>query len=85
MALSAGSHHQLIGVSFQDGCNLLFKLDENYPQHWKIRLTLDNHSAHVSKEAQKYLKGKPDRFGFVFTPKHGSLLNLIEVFFSKLS
>ena len=63
----------------------LSKLDEIYPQHWKIRLVLDNHSAHISKETQKYLQGKPGRFDFVFTPKHGSWLNLIEVFFSKLS
>lgn len=27
----------------------------------------------------------PGRFGFVFTPKHGSWLNLIEGFFSKLT
>ena len=63
----------------------LSKLDEIYPKHWKIRLVLDNHSAHISKETQKYLRGKPGRFDFVFTPKHGSWLNLIEVFFSKLS
>jgi transposase len=63
----------------------LSKLDATYPQHWKIRLILDNHSAHISKETQKYLKDKPSRFDFVFTPKHGSWLNLIEVFFSKLS
>ncbi len=63
----------------------LSKLDETYPQHWKIKVILDNHSAHISKETQKYLRGKPGRFDFVFTPKHGSWLNLIEVFFSKLS
>ena len=63
----------------------LSKLDEIYPQYWKIKLILDNHSAHVSKETQKYLRKKPGRFDFVFTPKHGSWLNLIEVFFSKLS
>ncbi len=27
----------------------------------------------------------PNRFEFVFTPKHGSWLNLIEMFFSKMS
>lgn len=27
----------------------------------------------------------PNRFDFVFTPKHASWLNLIEVFFAKLS
>ena len=63
----------------------LSTLDGIYPQSWKIRLILDNHSAHISKETQKYLREKPDRFDFVFTPKHGSWLNLIEVFFSKVS
>jgi transposase len=69
----------------QEFTEFLSKLDGIYPQSWKIRLILDNHSAHISKETQKYLREKPDRFDFVFTPKHGSWLNLIEVFFSKLS
>ncbi len=63
----------------------LSKLDETYPESWKIRLVLDNHSSHISKETQAYLRGKPKRFEFVFTPKHGSWLNLIEGFFSKVS
>ncbi|MBS1258821.1 MAG: hypothetical protein MAG551_01884 [Candidatus Scalindua arabica] len=33
----------------------------------------------------KYLKANPDRFEFVFTPKHGSWLNMIEIFFSKIA
>jgi transposase len=69
----------------QEFIEFLSKLDGIYPPSWKIRLILDNHSAHISKETQKYLREKPDRFDFVFTPKHGSWLNLIEVFFSKLS
>ena len=69
----------------QEFIEFLSKLDGTYPQSWKIRLILDNHSAHISKETQTYLRDKPDRFDFVFTPKHGSWLNLIEVFFSKLS
>jgi transposase len=60
-------------------------LDERYPEHWKIRLVLDNHSSHVSKETQRYLLSRPERFEFVFTPKHGSWLNLIEMFFSKIA
>jgi transposase len=63
----------------------LDKLDDGYPKDWKIRVVLDNHSAHISKETQAYLKKKPERFEFVFTPKHGSWLNLIEVFFSKIA
>jgi transposase len=60
-------------------------IDEQYPKHWTIRLILDNHSAHISKETNKFLKTLPKRFKLIFTPKHGSWLNLIEVFFSKIS
>jgi transposase len=63
----------------------LDKLDDYYPKEWIIRLVLDNHSAHISKETQAYLKKKPGRFEFIFTPKHSSWLNLIEVFFSKIA
>ena len=48
-------------------------------------MILDNHSAHRSKEVMEYLKTKQDRFVFVFTPKHGSWLNLIESFFEKMA
>lgn len=60
-------------------------LDPSYPGDWKIRLVLDNHSSHLSKETQHWSKSKPGRFDFVFTPKHGSWLNLIEVFFNKIT
>lgn len=59
-------------------------LDKEYPSDWKIRIILDNHSAHISKETTRYLLTKPGRFDFVFTPKHGSWLNMIEMFFSKI-
>ena len=60
-------------------------VDAHYPEDWKIQIILDNHSAHISKETQKYLASVPNRFEFTFTPKHGSWLNLVEVFFSKLA
>jgi len=63
----------------------LAKLDAKYPEQDTLRLVLDNHSAHTSKETQKYLATKPGRFEFVFTPKHGSWLNLIESFFGKMT
>lgn len=66
-------------------CEFIDILDKTYPPNWKIRLVLDNHSSHTSKETQKHLKTKPGRFEFVFTPKHGSWLNMIEMFFSKIS
>lgn len=63
----------------------LSSLDAYYPKEVKIKIILDNHSAHVSKETKKYLKTVPNRFEFVFTPTHGSWLNIIETFFSKMS
>jgi len=63
----------------------LKKLDSAYPEHHQIRLVLDNHSAHISKETRGYLQTMPQRFVFVFTPTHGSWLNLIENQFSKMT
>ena len=60
-------------------------LDRAYPATAKIRIVLDNHSAHISKETRQYLATAPNRFEFIFTPKHGSWLNLIEMFFSKMT
>jgi len=60
-------------------------LNEYYDPTWQIRVILDNHSAHVSKETMQWLKQYPNRFEFVFTPKHGSWLNMIEMFFSKMT
>jgi transposase len=61
-------------------------LDAAYPTHTAIKLILDNHSAHISKETKAWLATQPKgRFEFTFTPTHGSWLNLIEGFFSKLS
>jgi transposase len=63
----------------------LKKLDAAYAETQKIRLVLDNHSAHISKETRDYLDTVPQRFVFVFTPAHGSWLNLIENQFSKMA
>src|SRR5215468_1064625 len=61
-------------------------LDAAYPAHTAIKLILDNHSAHISKETNAWLAKQPvGRFQFTFTPTHGSWLNLIEGFFSKLA
>lgn len=68
-----------------DFIDFLKILDEKYDKDLKIRIVLDNHSAHTSKETMKYLAGRPGRFEFVFTPKHGSWLNLIESFFGKFA
>ncbi len=60
-------------------------LDAKYPKGDKIRLVLDNLKVHTSEKTRKYLATIPGRFEFVFTPKHGSWLNLVEGFFSKLT
>ena len=64
---------------------LLKRLDEYYPPEAIIRVVLDNHSAHISKETLAYLATRPGRFEYVHTPKHGSWLNLIECAFSKMA
>lgn len=69
-----------------DFIELLKKLDARYPEGDVIRIVCDNHSAHKSKETRNYLATRPEgRFVFVFTPKHGSWLNMIESFFSKMT
>jgi transposase len=61
-------------------------VDAAYPADTAIKLILDNHSAHISKETNAWLAAQPaGRFELTFTPKHGSWLNLIEGFFSKLA
>ena len=69
-----------------DFIQLLKKIDEMYPSDDLIRIVCDNHSAHKSKEVKDYLRTLPEgRFVFVFTPTHGSWLNMIESFFSKMT
>lgn len=65
--------------------DLLKRLDAHYPTEAIIRVVLDNHSAHISKETMKYLATRPGRFEYVHTPKHGSWLNLVECAFSKMA
>jgi transposase len=69
----------------RDFIEFLAKLDAAYPSTQTLRLILDNHSAHISKETQRYLASRPQRFQFVFIPKHGSWLNLVENLFSKMT
>ena len=68
-----------------DYVEFLKLLDQKYPEGDKIRLVLDNLKVHSSVETRKYLATVPRRFEFVFTPKHGSWLNLVEGFFSKIT
>ncbi len=65
--------------------DLLKSMDAYYPSEAIIRVVLDNHSAHISRETMAYLATQPGRFEYVHTPKHGSWLNLIECAFSKMA
>ena len=65
--------------------SLLKEMDAYYPVESTIRVILDNHSAHISKETMKYLASRTGRFLYVHTPKHGSWLNLVETIFSKMA
>ena len=69
-----------------DFIDFLKILDKKYPSQDTIRIILDNHSAHTSKETKRFLATMPkERFEFVFTPRHGSWLNMIEGFFGKMT
>ena len=59
--------------------------DAHYPAGARLRIVLDNHSAHLSRQTRAFLATLPNRFEFTFTPKHGSWLNLIESFFAKMA
>ena len=60
-------------------------LDGKYPKGDLIRIVLDNVSVHTSAETRRYLATVPGRFEFVFTPRHGSWLNLVEGLFSRMT
>jgi len=64
---------------------LLKDLDAYYPPDYTLRLILDNHSAHISKETRAFLATRPNRFKYVHTPTHGSWLNIVETLFGKMT
>lgn len=64
---------------------LLSDLNEKYPPECILRIILDNHSAHISKETQAFLSRHPNRFQYILTPKHGSWLNIVETLFGKMA
>src|SRR5277367_1924697 len=64
---------------------LLSDLDARFSPECTIRIILDNHSAHISKETHSFLSKHPNRFQYVLTPKHGSWLNIVETLFGKMA
>ena len=85
--LHTGQVTEIVSDSHKSSDFIVFlqKLDAAYAAPLKIRLVLDNHSAHISKETKRYLATRPQRYEFVFTPTHGSWLNLVENMFSKMA
>lgn len=69
----------------QEFIEFLKILDSHYDSGLRIQIILDNHSCHTSRETQAYLATVPNRFEFIFTPKHASWLNVIESFFAKMT
>jgi hypothetical protein len=58
--------------------------DEMYPQAKKIRLVMDNYKTHDASAFYEEFEPSEakrlwDRFEFIFTPKHGSWLNMAEI------
>lgn len=58
--------------------------DEMYPEAKKIKLVMDNFKTHDASAFYEAFEPKEakrlwDRFEFVFTPKHGSWLNMAEI------
>lgn len=85
--LQTGEAIPLVSETYnsKDYIEFLKILDNKYPDGDKIRIVLDNLKVHTSEETRKYLATGPGRFEFVFTPKHGSWLNMVEGFFSKMT
>ncbi len=64
---------------------LLQDLDQSYPGEGTIRLILDNHSSHISKETKDDLATRPNRCKYVHTPTRWSWLNIVETLFGKMA
>ena len=59
-------------------------VDEIYPQAKKIKLVMDNFKTHNASAFYETFEPEEakrirDRFEFIFTPKHGSWLNMAEI------
>jgi transposase len=84
--LSGTVHYKIFDMHrSEEFIEFLKRVDSNYPKNINIIIILDNVRVHTSKKTQEYLKTVPQRFHFVFTPKHASWLNIIESLFSKMT
>jgi len=67
-----------------DWAEFIKDISDNYPNAKKITLVMDNLNTHKpSSFYEKYLPKEAkriwDRFEFIYTPKHGSWLNMAEI------
>ena len=68
----------------QDWAGFIKEIADNYKNSKKIKLVMDNLNTHkASALYEKYPPEKAkqiwDRFEFIYTPKHGSWLNMAEI------
>jgi hypothetical protein len=54
-----------------DFISFLKKMDYSYPCEKRIRSTLDNLRVRAYEKTREYFLTVPNKFQFVFTPKHG--------------
>ena len=68
----------------KDWAKFMNKISSYYPEAEKITLIMDNYSTHNASSFYETFQPEEakslwDRFEFVFTPKHGSWLNVAEI------
>ena len=68
----------------QEFLAFLSTLDRRAAPEFEVHVILDNLSAHMTAEVDRWLRGHP-RFHLHFTPTHSSWLNAVEGWFSKLT
>jgi len=84
--LTGTIHHKVFEKHrSEEFIEFLKSFDSTYPKGIKIVVILDNLKVHTSEKTRKYLASVPQRFQFIFTPKHASWLNVIESLFSKMT
>jgi len=76
--MTAATRNQFDFIAFLD------QLEAEIPAGQQVIAVLDNLSTHKTQAVQSWLAEHP-RWRFVFTPKHASWLNQVEMFFSILA
>ena len=76
--MTAATRNQFDFIAFLD------QLEAEIPAGQQVIAVLDNLSTHKTEAVQAWLDEHP-RWRFVFTPKHASWLNQVEIFFSILT